>query len=193
MHLPLDIIMTAQIPDEFRYKGEAYDLVGLDGSGLYTPGDFGLEPFSSCTACWRGYVMHYDCVDDKLILDKMEVNLRNPVEVNGVKPVKEKGFFTSTYSDLGLKTNFTGTLLLAKEFIQEMYVHMGFQRPMAYRTVLQISVLDGEITLVEDLSERMKQRRQEDPNRDAQPRNPDEVGEWIEKTFSLEFDPSEDS
>ena len=185
--------MTGQIPDVFQYEGEAYDLVGLDGTGLFTPESFGIHTFSSCTACWRGYVMYYDCVDGKLILDKMEVNQREPVVVNGVTPVKDEGFFTSTYNNLGLKTNFTGTLLLAKDFIQEMYVHMGFQRPIAYRTVLQISILEGDITLVEDLSNRMEQQREEDPDRDAQPSDPEKVGEWIEKTFSLEFDPSDES
>ncbi len=185
--------MTGQIPDVFRYEGEVYDLVGLDGTGLFTPESFGIDAFSSCTACWRGYVMYYDCIDGKLILDKMEVNAREPIEVNGVKPVKEQNFFTSTYNNLGLKTDFTGTLLLAKDFIQGMYVHMGFQRPIAYRTVLQISILDGDITLVEDLSKHMEQKRQEDPDRDAQPTDPSEVGEWIEKTFSLDFDPTDNS
>ncbi|MFW9918611.1 MAG: hypothetical protein ACFFED_03360 [Candidatus Thorarchaeota archaeon] len=185
--------MTAQIPDEFRYEGETYDLVGLDGSGLYTPNDFGLETYSSCTACWRGYIMHYDCVDDMLILDSMDANVKELHEVNGVMPGKGKNFMKYTYNDLRLKTKFTGTMLLARNFIQEMYVHMGYQRPMAYRTVYELTVVNGDITKVEDLSERMERMRKEDPGRDAQPRDPSEVREWIERTFSLDYEPTDDS
>lgn len=188
-----DVQMTGQIPDEFRYQGEEYALVGLDGSGLYTPADFGMDTFSGCTACWRGYVMYYDCVDDQLILDGMDVNAREFIEVNGKKPEEGQNFFKYTYSNLGLKTKFTGTILLARNFIDEMYVHMGFQRPMAFRTVLEITVVEGDITKVKDISERMKKMREDDPYKDEQPADPSKVGEWIEKTFSLEYDSSDDS
>ena len=36
--------MTAQNADKFRYEGEEYQLVGINGTELYTPEDLGLEP-----------------------------------------------------------------------------------------------------------------------------------------------------
>lgn len=67
----LVISMTAQIPDKFRYEGEAYDIVGLDGDPLYAPQDFGITTQMASPACWRGYQMFYDCKDGKLILDQL--------------------------------------------------------------------------------------------------------------------------
>ena len=128
--------MTAQIPDQFRYEGEAYNVVGMDGGPLYEPHDFGITTQMASTACWRGYQMFYDCKDGSLILEHMHTRSKDKVTVNGVVP-KEKGdgdqmvFFNTFYENLGLKTRFTGSLLLAKDFISEMYVHMGFQSPDA--------------------------------------------------------------
>jgi hypothetical protein len=35
-------ILTGQVSDEFRYNGEVFSLVGINGKGLYTPADFGM-------------------------------------------------------------------------------------------------------------------------------------------------------
>ena len=180
--------MTGQWPDEFRYQGIRYDLVGMSGSGLYTPMDFGMAPFSSCTACWRGYILRFDCVDDALILDGMDINIREPATINGVEPQVGQEHFKYTYSNIGLKTHYTGTILLAKDFIQKIYVHMGFQRPMAYRTVIELAIDDGNILEVRDLSARMAEMRKQDPTRGAHPKRPDDIEGWIEKTFSLDYE-----
>jgi hypothetical protein len=79
--------MTAQIPDEFRYMGELYSLIGLKGSPLYTPLDFGITPMMASTACYRGYVMRYDCVDGQLILDGMSVRTEKALPVNEIDPL----------------------------------------------------------------------------------------------------------
>jgi hypothetical protein len=185
--------MTAQIPDEFRYNGVIYSLVGIDGSGLYTPQDFGLNPYSTCTACWRGYVMKYDCRNNQLLLVGMDVNAKETPEINGVKPIKGENFFALGYVDMDLKTRFTGNLLLARDFIQEMYVHMGFQRPMAYREVIEVHVNKGDIIEIRDLSEEMERKRSKDSSRGAQPKSRDEsdIKEWIEGTFSLDYEHDE--
>lgn len=192
--------MTAQIPDEFRYEGEEYALVGMNGEGLFTPQDFGLTPRMASTACWRGYVMKYDCLDGQLVLDGMDVNSDTAPPINGVDPIdgtREVGneqmryrMFKFTYEKLGLKTKFTGSMLLAKDFIDSMYVHMGFQRPMAFRTVLELQVQDGDIISMSDLSEKMEELRLMSSEKGARPPTDHEsdVREWIEETFSLDYD-----
>ncbi|MHA1137401.1 MAG: hypothetical protein ACTSSE_13030 [Candidatus Thorarchaeota archaeon] len=187
--------MTAQIPDQFRYEGEAYDLVGFDGETLYEPLDFGITTQMASTACWRGYQMFYDCKDGKLILDHIHARTDDKITVNGVTP-RESGdgnqmvFFNTFYENLGLKTKFTGTLLLAKDFISEMYVHMGFQSPDAFRTVLEIHVKDGDITKVKDLSEKMEERRKIGLMKPSRPDSLDEpdIGDWVKDRFSLDYD-----
>jgi hypothetical protein len=81
-------------------------------------------------------------------------------------------------------------MLLGKDFIEGMYVHMGFQRPMAYRTVLELQIQDGDIMATNNLSAKMEELRNRDPSKDAEPgsRDHDDVMSWIENTFSLDYD-----
>lgn len=182
--------MTAQIPDEFILNGENFSLVGLKGEGLFEPLDFGLTPHSASTACWRGYVMKYIFTKDQLILDEMRVNINEPLKINDVEPEPGESMFKYHYKNLNLKTEFSGRILLAKDFIQSMYVHMGFQRPMAYETVIEIHIIDGNITLLKDLSKEMAKRRKKNIGKGAHPQSDSEedIKKWIDKTFSLDYD-----
>ncbi|TFG31424.1 hypothetical protein EU528_06340 [Candidatus Thorarchaeota archaeon] len=186
--------MTGQIPDQFLYEGEAYDLVGLDGGPLYEPQDFGITPQMASTACWRGYQMFYDCKDGQLILDHMHVRTDDKITVNDISP-RESGdsdemvFFNTFYENLGLKTKFTGSMLLAKDFISEMYVHMGFQSPDSFKTVLELQVQDGDIIKVRDLSDKMEERRKQGRVAPTRPETLDEpdIEEWVKDRFSLDY------
>ncbi|MFW9939493.1 MAG: hypothetical protein ACFFFT_00535 [Candidatus Thorarchaeota archaeon] len=182
--------MTAQIPDEFVLNNEEFSLIGIKGHGLFKPEDFGIVPYFTCTACWRGYVMRYVFTDEQLILDRMRVNVDDPPKINGIKPEKESDLFKYYYKNLNLKTNFTGKVLLAKDFIQSMYVHMGFQRPMAFETVVEIDISNGEIVLLKDLSRQMEERRKRDPSKGAHPysNSKKDIKKWVKKTFSLDYD-----
>ncbi|MFX1374771.1 MAG: hypothetical protein ACFFA0_03060 [Promethearchaeota archaeon] len=182
--------MTAQIPDEFKLNGESFSLVGLKGKGLFNPGDFGITPYFTCTACWRGYVMKYHFTRDQLILDEMLVNVDNPPKINGVEPHQGDDLFKFHYKNLNLKTKFNGSVLLAKDFIQSMYVHMGFQRPMAFKTVVEIQVKNGNIISLKDLSKQMAEQRKKDVYKGAQPQSnsKEDIERWVERTFSLDYD-----
>jgi hypothetical protein len=181
--------MTAQIPDEFILDGERFSLVGIKGEGLFEPLDFGIVPRSASTACWRGYVMKYLFTKDKLILDEMRVNTNDPPKINGVAPEKGEDSFKYHYKNINLQSEFTGTILLAKDFINSMYVHMGFQRPMAYETVIEIRIKNGDIVLLKDLSKQMAKRREKDESKGAQPQSDSEedIKKWIDETFSLDY------
>ncbi|TFF84334.1 hypothetical protein EU524_01190 [Candidatus Thorarchaeota archaeon] len=184
--------MTGQVSDEFRVEGNIYALVGVNGEGLYVPADFGMETFSSCTACWRGYVMQYDVKDDELLLVGMDLNTKNPVSINGVEPVEAtESFMKYRYVDIGLKTNFTGTILLGADFMSERYVHMGFQSAESYRKVIELVVENGDVLEIRDLSEEMEERRKS--GMEEKPREPSSLGDgvlstWIKDRFSLDYD-----
>ena len=116
--------MTAQAPDQFRYEGEQYSLIGIDGTDLYEAKDFGIEAQMASTACWRGYIMIYDCIDGSLFLDGMHVRTQNAPSINGVDPITSSMkmlSFTHAYEHLRLKTKFTGSMLLGKDFIDSMF------------------------------------------------------------------------
>ena len=189
--------MTAQMADKFRYEGEEYQLVGIDGSELYTAQDLGLEPKVASTACWRGHVMTYDCIDNVLVLDEMLIRTDEASPINGVNPkdptyvvegVEYKlSMFSHMYEGLRLKTKFTGSLMLGNDFIKSMYVHMGYQRAIAFRKILEIDVENGTITSVRDLSDEMEKRRLEDRDKGARPAQHESTEEWISDTFSQEY------
>lgn len=183
-------LITAQIPDEFTINGEKFSLVGLKGQGLFTPEDFGIRPHFTCTACWRGYVMEYNFINNKLVLTGMRVNVNEPTKINSVEPQKGDSLFKFHYNNLNLKTHFTGSVLLAKDFIQSMYVHMGFQRPMAFKTVVEIHVENGNIISLKDLSKQMEEKRKQNPYEGAQPQSntQNNIERWIKQTFSLDYD-----
>jgi hypothetical protein len=135
--------------------------------------------------------MRYDCRAGNLLLVGMDINVKEPVSINGVEPIaKGAQFFAYSYVDIDLKTKFTGSMLLAKDLIESMYVHMGFQRPWAYETVLELQIEDGDIISVSDLSEKMEEMRIMERDRDAQPDSVDgeDLRKWIDKTFSLDYD-----
>ena len=182
--------MTAQIPDEFIVNGEVFSLVGLKGQGLYTLEDFGIMPLINCTACWRGFVTKYIFIDNKLYLNELLVNTANPPKINGQRPENGNSIFKYHYKNLNLQTNFTGTVLLAKDFIQSMYVHMGFQRPMTFKIVIEIDIKNGEIISLKDLSKEMEEQRKEDLYKGAQPQSNSkkDIEEWVKQTFSLDYD-----
>jgi len=170
-------------------NSEKFSLVGLKGKGLFTPKDFGITPYFTCTACWRGYVMKYYFTDDQLILEGIKVNVNDPPKINGVEPKKGDNLFKYHYNNLNLKTYFTGSILLAKDFIQSMYIHMGFQRPMAFNIVLEIEVENGNIISVKDLSRLMKEQRKKNPYKGAQPQSnsQNDIEKWVKQTFSLDY------
>ena len=181
--------MTGQVADVFRVNGDEYTLVGVDGQGLYTAASFGIATKMASTACWRGYQMFYDCLDGELRLVQMNVNTNNAIPINDIEPRKGDFMFNSIYENLGLKTKFTGTLLLGKDFIDSMYVHMGFQSAESFQTVVEITVENGDIIKETDLSSIMDARRKHGNVKPPAPPTMDDenVKAWISKRFSQDY------
>lgn len=59
----------------------------------------------------------------------------------------------ATYLDMNVKINFTGQIRLAKDFIDTLYVHMGYQKPSSFKTVLDITLKDGELVKINNRSD----------------------------------------
>lgn len=188
--------MTGQIADEFLYNDEAWNLAGVSGDQLPIPLDFGMKTRSSCTACWRGFVMRYRIKDGQLIIDGMDLNTDSPIPVNGVEPNPEKPpMFMYRYENIGLKADFTGKIMIAKDFIQGMYVHMGFQSAASYETVLEFEIEEGVVIRTNDLSDEMESRRKAGHYKPAAPRSAfedelddNDVKDWIQDRFSQEYE-----
>jgi hypothetical protein len=78
--------MTGQVPDEFVYNGEKYELLGTKGGKLTTNEDFGIKPSSFTTTCYRGYLMSYQFTNNQLILDSFYITAENPPKINNIEP-----------------------------------------------------------------------------------------------------------
>ncbi|MBN1327830.1 MAG: hypothetical protein JXA54_00020 [Candidatus Heimdallarchaeota archaeon] len=181
--------MTAQMADMFNYNKEKFEIIGVDGKKLFEPKDYSLNPHFTCTACWRGYLLTYTLNNNQLVLDDVLINLKEKKKINGVKPKDAERPFLFQYKKVNLKIDFTGTILAAKDFIPEMYVHMGFQRAIGYKKIIEFKFTNGNLDSITDLSKQMEERRKEDPDKGAKPKSPydEDVKSWIEDTFSLDY------
>ncbi|MHA1375776.1 MAG: hypothetical protein ACTSR7_15950 [Promethearchaeota archaeon] len=184
--------MTGQVPDNLIYKNSSYSIVGLKGEGLPLPLDFGLEPASSNTANWRGFIMTYKIAENHLIVQEMNVTVGDLKDkaplINGINPeTKKERLLRLTYKSLKLKTQFTGKILIAKDFIDFMYVHMGFQSPISFNTVIELMISDGALIKVTDFSDMMKKYRKLNVS-DGKLEQTENIEEWVARTFSLDYD-----
>jgi hypothetical protein len=185
--------MTAQMPDVVRYKDDEYVIVGVRGHGLFSPKDFGMTPVSVLTSCYRGFWSEYTCLDDTLWLTEMTLSTKGNRynEIGGIAPMVERVPPAARYEGIRVESRFTGTLLIAKGLLQDQYVNMGFPKPTAYKTVLELVVENGKITEEIDRSAYYAEtRRKTGDQRDAptDPADENDVKRWIAERFSLEYE-----
>jgi hypothetical protein len=160
--------MTAQIDDTLMWKGSSYSInaYALEGTEeLFTPGYYNLSPVMMHTGCYRGYYCKFKLVRNQLLLAELVVNQEagNYPLINGVRPEFGTGFdefsCAAKYNKLMLPLKLTGTVRLAKGFIQSRYEHMGFQETASYRTIKQITLKDGILVDHVDLSANVNEIR----------------------------------
>jgi hypothetical protein len=182
--------MTGQIPDTCDYAGRRWDLAGYSGGALPSPLDFGMRVVSTNTGCWRGYILRLAVEDGRLLLSEMEVGHapEGYLPVGGVTP--EAGEYGAmTYRGLRLPLSFSGQLLLCRDFIRERYIHMGFQAPQSYGSVVELDIADGRLSGETDRSAEMARVRElQDTGQGGEPANP---LDWIERSFRREIPPDE--
>jgi len=183
------ILITGQIPEEVYYHGARYELTGVKGKGLYIPEHFGIKTYWKSTACYRGFQMRYKVYNDELILDRMRVNTKHfPPPINGINPQKiyrKYASFDYIYINLNLKSKFTGRLLIGKNFIKSMYVHMGFKKPKTFKNLLELHVENGNVLEVKDRSNYAEIIRRLD---EITPKSRGSSIDFIKDSFSLDDD-----
>ncbi len=176
--------MTAQISDTILYQGKEYSIIGLSGDDLICPEQFGMEPEMMSTACYRGYYATYELTEKALYLRSLTLREKhnNYLPIQGIMPESEE--YQATYHNLNVLVPFTGKLRLARGFIEDLYVHMGFQKPDAFETVLDVTLNNGRIMKIRDRSEEVAKIRGKFKRRFE---SEDSVA-IIEKAFSLDMD-----
>lgn len=196
--------MTAQINDVFRHKGTGFSISGISEGGLFDPSLLGMDPVGACTACYRGYQAVFAVKRSRLVLDTLYVNLmrdggeyerlQGPM-INGVIPTGPDGefeLFNNHYEGIDYHLEYTGGLLLADEFIEELYVHMGFQSAWKYKRVIELIFANGILKEEHDRSARMAEIRKSiieslDDDEFSQLPPEHKVREFIEQCFDRTY------
>jgi hypothetical protein len=66
--------------------------------------------------------------------------------INDVMPVfYRESTFDNTYNDLNLPIDLNGCILVASDFVQGLYVHMGFHSAWIYQNVFELIVSHGSV------------------------------------------------
>lgn len=127
--------MTAQTPDRLLFNGYEFHIVEASET-MFDPITHGFQPVSPHTACWRGYILHFAIANRHLLLRTLEVNQKAPSDVwYGVVP--KPGTFARMplwvlYEEVNLSIEFSGRIVIARKFIDDYYVHLGFQTWYGY-------------------------------------------------------------
>jgi len=188
--------LTAQAANQVILKDQKFNLVGFTNEGLIKPQDFGIIPKGIGSFCWRGFITTYKIdLNSNFLLEEMvvhsEVN-REIIKINGVEPISpkskwQKKIFKRLYEGINLKTKYSGYLLIGKDFIDELYIHMGFHPAWKYNEVYELKIDYGKVLSIKDLSEKMKIYREllKEENHDQLKK--DEIENWITKTFEQKY------
>jgi len=177
--------MTGQIADTFIFKGDPYSLIGATGE-IFSPAAFGMTPVMIHTACYRGFYATYKLTEQALYLCELTIKEmdHNYVPIDGVTPAIDTNQ-NHTYHNLNVIVPFSGRIRLARDFIKELYVHMGFQKPSAFKTVLDITLEGGLVVEINDRSHEVEQMRGAFKRRYE---SGDMTGEIIQDAFSFDME-----
>ncbi len=181
--------MTGQIEDTYRYKGKEHSIIAMTTPIEFDPEEYGFHPEAPHTACWRGYVCHYDIVANQLALTKLEIFCgENPYPVfDGVAPVKDRRKWSNMmiYRNLRHVIDYDGSIVVGSGFLNQYYIHMGFQRAWAYENVYELMFEHGKVIKTVDHSDFVQKFR------DEIKRNPDflkelhsDIPRFIDDSFS---------
>jgi hypothetical protein len=188
----------------FRYNDTDFAVSGISDGELFDPGLLELKPVGTCTACWRGYQAVFTLSQSRLTLDALHVNLIQEGEgykrqegppINSVRPTgpqDKHDWFNNHYRGLDYHLEYTGGLLLANGFIDDLYVHMGFHPAWKYTTVMELIFDNGVLQGEYDRSERMAEIRQriiDARNTSNESRMPsrDEIRAFVERSFDRTY------
>ncbi len=165
---------------------------------------FELEPLSVFSACWRGYFASFALIDNRLVLDALDVSLLKRTQgkgkppsylqllgptINGVAPEgppegDKVRAFNNHYRGLAYHLDYSGGLLLAEGFIRQLYVHMGFHPAWKYENVIELVFQNGRLVSESDKSSEIANVR---ARAAAGPGDRGDIAAWVERCFDRNY------
>jgi hypothetical protein len=199
--------MTAQMNDKFIFHRKGYALSAIEFPDKFLDiYSLGFKPTEFSTACWRGYIAAFSIYKKNLVLKDLYTNNGNDLKneapklnnklpeisinenwVNEEIKTKRREF---TYSDINLIIPYTGSILITRDFIRGLYVHMGFQSPFKYKTVIQLTFDNGKFKSSKNISKIAKLIRENKFKVSERNYDDDEIStlKWINDCFDLSYD-----
>lgn len=151
--------MTAQILDRVNYQGNNFSLSNFTDEIPFNPSNYDIVPSVGFSACWRGFIRVFNVVGDELFISYLTASdsrkniAPNKPVINGVTPEYDEGnYFNKTYENIDLKVNYSGTFLIARDPVSELFSKSGYPLPWLHRTVLELTFDQGNLTQEEDIS-----------------------------------------
>ncbi len=191
--------MTAQIGNFLKLGETRYSILALSNPINFDPRDLGFTPSPTTSACWAGYWCEYRIsTDDKLILQNLYINSKDDIypEINGIKAkyFEEDDIKTMIqymgghlYENIDIPILYNGRVVIGNGFLDEYYVHMGYQNPKGYEEVIEIVFEEGVYLYDIDHSETVKKLREENNNKSTRRINYENSSKFIKESFSLDF------
>jgi hypothetical protein len=165
--------MTGQMSSTIILDRVRWDILNFRPECPFNWEDYDVRPVDASTACWDGHLEVYSLRNNRLNLKESLVNLYEQEEdsgewkpvvgpdVNGVSAERLDSEFNNQYNGINLRFDWDGKILVATDFIDEMYVHMGHQSPDAYQRVNMLEFKAGRLVNRVDMSDvAAKQRNQ---------------------------------
>lgn len=149
--------MRAQFFDGFDFAHYKYSIVAIEHpEQFFSIEEFGLHPIMYNEACLRGYTCVFGINEDKkLTLFKLLTNNNGmePPTIDGISPVSFNSPSGDLKYDLHHVLNYTGSILIANNFIDKYFMPFGFQLPHAFEKVFELTFHEGLFIHVENRSE----------------------------------------
>ena len=195
--------LTKQSANQVILKEETFNLVDFDFTNkeLTKPQDFGITPKRIASFCWRGYITTYKVdSDSNFILNKLMVYVDTNDEiklVNNVAPISsktksQKRIIPRVYEEINLPLNYSGFILLTKDFIEEFYLQIGLHRAWKYKTVYEIEIDKGLVKSIIDLSRKGSEirdsfQKSKGTTKKNNPPTEKEISKWLENSFNQKY------
>ena len=151
--------MTIQIPDRVLYKRRKYELVEVDGEGLFDPEHHNLELRPMHTACWRGFIATYAVKSGELLLRNLDCGSRTeaaPPRIGGHLPIGDE-WEQLAYRKIELPMPYTGRLVLGGGEILGSFDYVPDLS--IYELVHELRFEQGHLVEAKDLSAEVARRR----------------------------------
>ncbi|RCJ18267.1 hypothetical protein A6770_06750 [Nostoc minutum NIES-26] len=189
------------------YQEQKFSITAINGTGLYSPQQDGISPISFSTACYRGYTCIYQVSEEYLYLKQLNIGLKlkdrltakygKGLRLFDITPKYHNYDSYVVYEEINKIIYFSGGLLLGKNFIKEMYIHLGYHPAYKFREVHELIFREGQLVKSTDISQKIDEFRGAIATHESQSiieklttetnyRN--EFQKWTQKTLILDYE-----